>query len=294
MVNSNQINYLLRESFAGFRRRKLTTGVTILIMGAALLILALLTLVTLNLGELLTSARANIDMRVFLKDGLNSQEMAELQPRLIVIPGVKDVSFVSSDVALQEFMAQLGDDAMILDLLETNPLPDSFLITFTPGSRSLDSVRSIGAEITNWPQVGEIIFNQGWIDSLEKWSLRFQVASLLVSLIVFLAAVFVISNTVKLTMASSSRLIQVQKLVGATNGFIRAPYLAEGMIQGLLAGVLAMAVLGGGSHLLTDRLSGLVFFNAAQIGGFILFCVFLGLSGSWAAMRKYLTLESGI
>ncbi len=294
MVNSNQINYLLRESFSGFSRRKLTTGVTILIMGAALLILALLTLVTLNLDQLLRTARSNIDMRVFLQDGLNSEEIAQLQPRLIVIPGVQNVSFVSSDIALQEFRAQLGADADILDILETNPLPDSFLLEFTPGFRNLAAVRVVSDEISAWPEVGELVYNQGWIDSLEKWSQRFQVASLVVSLIVFLAAVFVISNTVKLTMASSSRVIQVQKLVGATNAFIRAPFLAEGMIQAFLAGVLAMGVLAGASHLLMDRLSGLVFFNGAQIGGFILFCVVLCFSCSWAAMRKYLTMESGI
>jgi len=294
MVNSNQMNYLLRESFSGFKRRKLTTGVTILIMGAALLILALLTLVTLNLGQLLNSARSNIDMRVFLQDGLNSEQMAELQPRLIVIPGIQDVTFVSSEVALQEFRSQLGTDADILDLLETNPLPDSFLIKFTPVARNLEAVRIISEELSVWPEVGEILFNQSWIDSLEKWSLRFQVTSLIVSLIVFLAAVFVISNTVKLTIANSSRVIQVQKLVGATNGFIRAPFLAEGMIQGFMAGIIAMGALAAGSYLLADRLSGLVFFNITQIAGFILFCVILGLSGSWAAMRKYLTMESGI
>jgi len=294
MVNSNQMNYLLRESFAGFSRRKLTTGVTILIMGAALLILALLTLVTLNLGYLLDSARSNIDMRVFLQEGLDSEQVSQLQPRFVVIPGVKDVTFVSSEVALAEFRTQLGDDADIVDLLATNPLPDSFLITFTSGFRNLEAVNSIRDEISKWPEAGEIMFNQGWVDSLEKWALRFQVASLIVGLIVFLAAVFVISNTVKLTMASSSRVIQVQKLVGATNSFIRAPFLAEGMIQGLLAGILAMGVLAVGSHVLMDRLTGLVFFNYTQIGGFIFFCVILGLSGSWAAMRKYLTLESGI
>ncbi len=117
-------------------------------------------------------------------------------------------------------------------------------------------------------------------------------ASLVVGLIVFVAAVFVISNTVKLTMAASARVIQIQKLVGATNAFIRTPYLAEGMIQGLLAGALAMGLLALAGWFLGDRLGGVIFFRSGQIAGFIVFCVLLGLVGSWSAMRKYLTMQS--
>jgi cell division transport system permease protein len=106
--------------------------------------------------------------------------------------------------------------------------------------------------------------------------------------------VFVISNTVKLTMASSARVIQIQKLVGATNTFIRIPYMCEGMIQGLLAGVLAMGLLVVAGWLLDGRLGGMIFFSAQQIMGFILFCIMLGLVGSGAAMRKYLTMRSEI
>jgi cell division transport system permease protein len=95
-------------------------------------------------------------------------------------------------------------------------------------------------------------------------------------------------------MAASARVIQIQKLVGATNAFIRTPFLAEGMIQGFLAGALAMGLLAAAGWLLADRLGGIVFFSPVQIGGFILFCVGLGLVGSWSAMRKYLTMESEI
>ena len=88
MLRSTQLSYLARESFAGFKRRKLTTGVTILIMSSSLLVLAVLTLATLNLGHLLETARSSIDIRVFLHDDLANDQIAELQPRLVVIPTV--------------------------------------------------------------------------------------------------------------------------------------------------------------------------------------------------------------
>ncbi len=292
MLNREQIGYLTRESFAGFRRRKLTTGVTILIMGASLLVLAVLTLATLNLGFLLESARESIDIRVFLKEGATTDEVAELQPRLVIIPGVKQVDFISPQTALNQFRQDLGTEAEILDLLPENPLPASYHLILKDEARNLEAVRGIRDEIAVWSQVGEIVFNQEWINNLETWAFRFQMASLVVGLLVFLAAVFVISNTVKLTMASSERIIQIQKLVGATNAFVRTPFLFEGILQGLFAGVLAMGLVAGLGKVLSNHLAGVVFFNPIQIVGFVLFCSLLGLIGSWAAMRKYLRLGS--
>ncbi len=294
MLNRAQTTYLIRESFAGFHRRKLTTGVTILIMGSALLVLAILTLITFNMGHMLEKARQGIDMRVFLKTEISQERMAALQPRLVVIPGVKDVTWISPESALAEFKANLGEDAGILDMLDDNPLPASYHLTLTAGARDLESVRALRNEIAAWEEVSEILFNQSWIQALEQWTFRFQMASLIAGLIVFIAAVFVISNTVKLTMAASARVIQIQKLVGATNAFIRTPYLAEGMIQGFLAGAVAMGLLAAAGWLFGDRLGGIIFFSPAQIAGFILFCVSLGLVGSWSAMRKYLTMQSEI
>ncbi len=294
MLRSAQIVYLMRESVAGFHRRKLTTGVTILIMSSALLVLAVLTLTTLNLAHALEKAREGIDIRVFLAEGLTADVRAGLQPRLLMIPGVTSVNYISPEMALNEFAATLGQDADLLELLDGNPLPPSYHLLLAQDARNLGTVRSIRDEIVPWAEVDEVVFHQDWINALETWTRRFQLASLVVGLLVFVAAVFVISNTVKLTMAASARVIQIQKLVGATNGFIRTPYLAEGALQGFLAGGLAMGVLLLGGALLEGRLGGIVFFSPAQIVGFIGFCVLLGLIGSWSAMRKYLTLRSGI
>ncbi len=292
MLSGSQIKYLARESVAGFRRRTLTTGVTIMIMASALMVLAVLVMTTLNLGHLLETARGGIDMRVFLRDDLDQEQLAGLQPRLMRIPGVADVQWISPEMALNEFRQTLGDDADLLSLLDSNPLPASYRLALTPGARSLTAVRGIRDEIAGWEEVSDILFNQEWISVLERWTYRFQVASLVVGLVVFLAAIFVIANTVKLTIASSAGVIRVQKLVGATNTFIRTPFICEGMIQGLLGGLLAMGLLAGAMHVMRDELSGLVVFTPAQMGGFVLLCVILGLIGSWAAMGKYLGLRS--
>jgi cell division transport system permease protein len=290
MWRSEQIGYLLRESVAGFHRRKLTTGVTVLIMASALLVLAVFTLVTVNLGALLTQAHSGIDLRIFLNGELDGEARTEMQLRLLAIEGVQAANYISKDQALADFRQGLGEDAQLLDYLEENPLPASFHVALTPDARNSAAVRQVRDKVAGWPQVVDVVFGQGWIEVLERWTFLFRMASLLVGLVVFVAAVFVISNTVKLTVASSARVIEIMKLVGATNSFIRTPFLCEGMLEGFLAGALAMVVLGVAHELLRSHIEGMIFFTPVQMAGFVLFCLGLGLVGSYAALRQYLRL----
>ncbi|MFH1845578.1 MAG: permease-like cell division protein FtsX [bacterium] len=290
MFKKAQVGYLVQEALAGFHRRKLTTGVTVLIMGSALLVLALFTLVTLNLGSLLSSAHSGIDLRAFLLTEPGLEQQAELQGRLLAIPGVESVVYISKEQALNEFSRELGDDAELLTSLDENPLPASFHVTLLPEARNAATVGAISEEIALWSEIDDIVYSQAWVEVLEQWAFVFRMASLAVGLVVFIAAVFVISNTVKLTVAASARIIEVMKQVGATNTFIRTPFLWEGMLEGLLGGIVAMSILGGTYSFLAPQIEGLIFFTPMQIAGFITFCVVLGFLGSWAALRKYLRL----
>ncbi len=291
MFRRAQLHYLAGEALSGFRRRKLTTLVTILIMSSALLVLSLFTLVTINLGSLLENARSGIDIRVFLDDAIDEAGRVFLQAEFTRIPGVRAVSYISKEQALADFRRELGEEqADLLDALADNPLPASFHLTLDDDARSADRQRAIAADVARWPGVDDVTFSEQWTQVLDRWNNLFLMADLVIGLIVFVAAVFVISNTVRLTMAASARAIEIMKQVGATDSFIRTPYLLEGMLTGLLAGGMAMAVLGAAYRILRPQISGLLFFSPGQIAGFILLCVALGLLGSHAALRKYLRL----
>ncbi len=290
MIGRTQAGYVLRESLAGFRRRKLTTGVTILIMGAALLVLALFSIITINIGTLLDRARAGIDVRVFLDEGLTEEQTGELQAHLASIPGVRRIDYISKAQALADFKRELGDQTELLGTLEGNPLPASLHLQLSEEALNADRQKEIAEQARRWPGVTDVAFSEEWTRILDHWKGIFSTATLLIGLVVFISAVFVISNTVKLTVAASARAIEIMKQVGATNSFIRTPFLIEGLLEGLFGGVLAMAVLIGTHALLRPQIEGLVFFTPAQIAGFIVFCVGLGLIGSWAALLKYLRL----
>lgn len=290
LFTRTQSGYVARESLAGFRRRKLTTGVTILIMGSALLVLALFSIVTLNIGALLDRARTGIDVRLFLDDGMTDEAVGELHGHLAGLPGVKRVDFVSKEQALADFRKELGDETELLDALGENPLPASFHVVLTEDAVDADRQLEIARDMSRWPGVAEVAFSEEWARLLDRWRNVFATATLIIGLVVFVAAVFVISNTVKLTVASSARAVEIMKQVGATNAFIRTPFLFEGLLEGLCGGLFAMAVLIAAHAVLRPSIAGLIFFTPAQIAGFVLFCVGLGLLGSWAALHKYLRL----
>jgi cell division transport system permease protein len=291
MFRGAQIHYLLGEALSGFRRRKLTTSVTIMIMGSALLVLALFSIVTINLGALLERARTGIDLRVFLADGIGDEDRLVLQAEFRRLAGVHTVTYISKDQALAGFRRELGAEQIdLLDVLGENPLPASLHITLMQDARTADRLREIAADIRRWPSVEDVTYSEEWTRVLDRWNDVFLMADLIIGLVVFIAAVFVISNTVRLTVASSARAVEIMKQVGATNAFIRTPFLLEGMLEGLLAGVLAMVVLGVAFEVLRPQMTGLIFFSPVQIAGFVVFCIGLGLLGSYAALRKYLAL----
>jgi len=290
VLKREQVGYLIRESVSGFHRRKLTTAVTILIMASALLVLSIFTLVTLNLGALLAKAHAGIDMRVFLVAEIPSELQPEMQLRLLAVTGVQSANYIAKEQALADFRRELGEDAVLLETLDENPLPASYHVILTAEARTAAAAQAIRDQIATWPEVEDIAFSQRWVEVLERWAFLFRMASLLVGLVVFVAAVFVISNTVKLTVAASERVIEIMKLVGATNFFIRTPFLCEGMLEGFFGGVLAMVVLVVTYAIMQPHIQGLIFFTPLQILGFVLFTIGLGLIGSWSAMRKYLRL----
>ena len=239
-------------------------------MGASLLVLALFVLVTLNLGMTLERTRANVDVRVFLVDGLDAERMAALQPPFLAIPGVREARFIGRDQALAEMRAHARRGRR----RDRGPRRESVCPRRTtwnwPGHRSpAGGGEPSPTDLRRWPEVDDVVYSQAWVGALESWASLFRWSSLMVSLVVSARPIFVISNTVRLTMAGSRRVIEIQMLVGATDAFIRTPYLHRG--HGARAACRARWPWGcwAGHRLLAVRLDGLAFFTRCRWSGFV-------------------------
>ncbi len=290
MYNTTQLRHLVGESLNGMHRRKVSGTVAVVIMGSALLMLALFSLVTINLDRVLQTVRGEIDITVFLRDDIHADDRARLRADLEGTEGVLAVQYVTPAQAIEKFRQELGEDADLLDALTANPLPASFEIRLSPDLNAAERLEELKATISGYPVVDEVVAHVEWVKRLDRVTRTFVLVDLLVGLLVLASALFVISNTVRLTIEESSTTIEVMKLVGATNWFIRLPYLLSGALQGALAGGIAMLVLVITYRFLSQQVDGIYFFANGQMLGFVMLSTLLGAGGSTLALRRHLSL----
>jgi cell division transport system permease protein len=287
-MNPNAFRYVIGESITMISRRKAGNAVSILIMGLSLLILGVFLLVTLNAQAVIDKASEEMRAYVYLEDGVDAAASRDIQMRLLRLEGVEEVVFVSRDEALSSFRRSLGDNKDMLAALESNPLPDAYRLKVKPGFIRSEYLEKLSADVAGWEGVEDVRYGEQWLGRGEKLVKGFYLADLVIGIIIFLSVLFVIANTVRLTVLSRQKTIEVAKLVGATNAYIRIPFIVEGALQGAIASLLAVGLLAV-IHLLAKRyLPGLLFLRGKAILGFVVFCALLGAIGSYGAVRRFL------
>lgn len=289
-MRSTQVRYLFVEGLSGLARRRLSGSVAIMIMGAALLTLSIFSLVTINLDRVLQSLRGEIDVVVYLEDDVHPEDQDRLQRDLAATNGVQFVRYLGREQALERFRIELGDDAELLDALHENPLPASFELSLSPDGQDAGRVNALTSMISGYPGVEEVVAQIAWVQRLDRVARAFSMVTLVIGLIVLISSVFVISNTVRLTVEERADQIEIMKLVGATNAFIRTPFVLTGWLQGLVAGFIAMTVLVFAHGVVTTHLPEVFFFGRGQLVGFTLLSATLGALGSMLALRRHLKL----
>jgi cell division transport system permease protein len=289
-MRSTQARYLVREGLLGLVRRRLSGTVAVLIMGSSLLMLAIFSIVSINLDRVLQTVRGDIDVVVYLRDDIHEADQAVLHEDLASMAGVRAVHYVSRDEALQRFRGEIAGDSELLEALEENPLPASFELSLDAMGQDAERLESLTESVGRYPGVEEVVAEIEWVRRLDRFSSVFMFVTAVIGVIVLVSAVFVISNTVRLTVEESAEQVEIMKLVGATNAFIRTPFVIGGALQGAAAGFLAMAVLLVAGHFVRQHIDGVFFFGSGQILGFVVLSTLLGAGGSLVALRRHLRL----
>ena len=250
--------------------------------------LALFTLVTVNLRGVARTFQKEIEIVAFLEEGRTIEEIQDVRQRLLEHHGVQSVSYVSKEEALSEFRAQLGADADLLDVLGENPLPASLRVRLLEAGRTSEKLELLSAWLREMPGIEEVRYGDQWVERLERYVHVFLLLDILIGGIVLASALFVISNTVRLTVLARERSIEIMRLVGATDWFIRTPFLVEGAVQGALAAGIAMAILWVVHGYATRFVGPLLFYDPPQIAGFIALCSIVSSLGSLTSLRRFL------
>ena len=289
-MKSRQIKYLAAEAFRTLGRHKGVTALSIIIMSLTLLVLAVFLLATDNVLTFLDRARREMTVFVYVRDEASPRVVEDAYTRLLKLPEVETVVFISKDQAMEEFREQLGEERAVLEALETNPLPASFRVTLKNEYRTKEAIERFAESVRGGTIVEEVSYGKEFIEQFSAVSHGFLYVDLVLGLIVVLSAVFIISNTVKLTILSRQKSIEILKFVGATNRFIVTPFVIEGAFQAGLSSLVSLVLLYG-LYLGTRRLiPDLAFLKPEKILLYVAACVLLGSIGSLASLRRHLRL----
>lgn len=232
--------YFIKEVYTSFKRNIWMTLASIFTVVLSLFILGFFSIVILNLNKMADTLESQVQISVYLKDDLSQEEIDETKETLSKIEGLEDIKFTTREEAMKNFKERLGDQQFLLDALDdTNPLPDSFSLTVT----SPQQVKTIADTVVALDSVESASYSQDIINHL--FNLTHLIRLIGVALIILLtgAAIFIISNTIRLTVFARRKEIAIMKYVGATDWFIRWPFLLEGICLGFIGGGLATIFL---------------------------------------------------
>lgn len=291
------IAYAIKQAVIQIVRNKAMSFASLFSITAMLLILGLFFVVAVNVNLISENAKKQFDtIQIYLLDTTEWPPIADMIQNLTNMPEVQKAEFVNKDQALQELKARWGDNGYLLEGLETNPLPNSIRIKVN----KLEDAEKVVALAKTFQGIEDIKYYQTTIDKLISVTNFIKVSALIMIIFLIIVSVVVVSNTIKLTVIAREKEISIMKYVGATNWFIRGPFLTEGIIMGLLSAGIAALSVGFIYSKIVEKLSqqaavllssGMVsqgFLISNLVFIFIPLGVSIGAIGSMLSMRRFL------
>jgi cell division transport system permease protein len=289
-------NYVVRETGVNLRRNLLMTVAAVITMAVSLTLVASALLMKQAIKKASVQWRGGVEMAIFLKPAISNTETAAISHELSTTPGVKNFHFVDKPHAYQEFKEIFGGNNDIVGVLTVQDMPPSFRVV---PSKAQD-ISQLGKQFEGQPGGLKVSYAQQEIDTLLQQFKRWRLGGFILAIGVLIGAVALIVNTIQLAIFARRREVSVMKLVGATNWFIRVPFMLEGFIHGMAGAVLAFVLTyvvrnGIASFLPDETILGtnqlFVTPHEAVYTGFVLLLIgaAVGVLGSAFAVRRYLS-----
>lgn len=238
------IKNMIKQGFEGMWRNRAMGLASVSSILAVLLILGLVLILIMSINNVVIEIKTKFDLiKVQLEDDISPGDLEKLEDYLKSSDKVESYTFESKEQALENMKKSWGEDAYVLDGIEDdNILPESFLIKID----KLENMESVVDDIKDLSGIDSVPYYKDLIDKLMLISKYIRLGGLFITVALVLVSVFIISNTIKITVASRKREINIMKYVGATNGYIRGPFIVEGVLFGLIASVLAIVMINFG------------------------------------------------
>jgi len=269
---------------------------------AVLIILGFILLIVLNINNLAMMTKESFDeIAVYVDDNADEELIKQMGNDFREIDGVLSVGFQTKDYALQKMKSDWGEDASLLDGLKENPLPNAFIVQLT----DVESSDKVIKQLKQHDGVEEVKFYKDAVNSLIAIANFVKKIGSGLIIILILISVFIISNTIKITVLNRRKEIELMQYIGATNGYVRGPFMIEGIILGLIGSVAAIVILMLGYNYFIEYLAGRYVTLLSGLSGYIigldmilsdLTIIFLtigvgiGILGSLISLKKFLSI----
>ncbi|QSX06133.1 ABC transporter permease [Sedimentibacter sp. zth1] len=251
-MKAKKFKYIMRQTFQSIWRNKLMGIASIGSVTAVLIILGYILMIVLNVNNVAMVTKEEFDqIVVYIKDESTEDEIKKLGEELEKIDGVLTTVYKPKEEALEELKGEWGDEASLLEDLRRNPLPNSYIIQVKDVIYS-DSVIS---KVKQLEGIESTRYYQEAVKSLISISNILKKIGVIVTLILILISIFIISNTVKITVVFRRKEIELMQYIGATNGYVRGPFLIEGIILGILGSLIAIGIIAFSYNYFTDYMT---------------------------------------
>jgi cell division transport system permease protein len=229
----------LRDALFAVRKAPLLSILSVTTIAFSLFALALFGLVAVNIKQALENVEERVEIRAFLADGTPIEDVAMAATEITRYAEVQTARMVSQEQALTRARKELGEFS---DVFEPGVLPGSIDIRLKSGARDPRTVAAVAARVKTFPFVDDVRYGEEWISQLHRLRNIAGAIGIALGLVFAVVAVIIIGSTIRMTVLARSREISIMRLVGATDGFIRRPFLIEGFAKGVLGGLLALAL----------------------------------------------------
>lgn len=282
------MSLILRETFNAFRRAPLLSALSVTTIAFSLFVFGLFGLVAVNISSAIGSVAERVEIVAYLKRGTPLETITIASTDIEAFPEVDGVTHVSEEQALARARRDLTEFQDIFQDLETNPLPASLDVRLKPPFRDAAHVAEVAQRLRAFAFVDDVRYGRDWVEKLDRLRNIAGAVGAVVGAAFALVAIIIIGTTIRMAVLQRSREIAIMRLVGATDGFIRMPFLLEGLVKGVLGGLLAVGLSAGAWALINAALLRSTFFTPAQCVLGVVAGGVLGLVGSALSVGRHL------
>ena len=251
IVKYNRFGYLIGEGFGNVFKNKKSTGASLMIMCATMVIFGIFLILTENINHFVQEVESAQGIQVFINNDATQEQIDEIEKKLRALDGVSTTVYVSKEDALNQMKEKFGDKKDLLAGYEENNIfPSSYVVTLTDLTKS----KEVQDQISTFDNIKKITSKDETVSTLINLANGIKIVTGVILILLIIISVFIIANTIKLTVHARRKEISIMKYVGATNGFIRWPFIVEGMIIGVFASIISITLVGIAYSFLAEKM----------------------------------------